>query len=277
MYYTFIGETLTRSDLFQSMMDKVCREVGVRGKSNRPQVAPTISATNDGGIATVERESTQQKHDESSACTATGTTVEDTRGPGHGRLLDHQDGQTETASRYEYAPAPATGNISNFTEISTLIAQQQEKIATLLRTQQDDIERKLQHQHELVERKILSERADSEKKAAEERLVMTTKLEALQQKLQPDHEAITDQQLVALQTRLNAMYSTKLVTEEAMIPLEDCIADFIASKATRADLADLSVVARSVRQLIALSEGMPVDRMFARQATRKFAVRGMPE
>ena len=55
--------------------------------------------------------------------------------------------------------------------------------------------------------------------------------------------------------------------------LEDVVAGFIGGKSAVVAPIDLAVAADKVSKLVGLSQGMPVDAMFARQAKRKFARR----
>ena len=90
----------------------------------------------------------------------------------------------------------------------------------------------------------------------------------------PPHDAVSDEQLAALQARLLAAHGAKLLSDEEFFALEDLCADFaevqplagpVTSETVRAaELAD------KVRRLVCVSEKMAADASFARQARRKF-------
>ena len=99
-------------------------------------------------------------------------------------------------------------------------------------------------------------------------------LEATVAQLSAPREAISAAQLEALEGRLEALHAAQLLTDEELGRLEDCVADAIEATAA-CDVVTLesvhsSPVVGAVHRLIALSERMPKDAMFARQARRKF-------
>ena len=87
-------------------------------------------------------------------------------------------------------------------------------------------------------------------------------------------EAVTTEQLEALQTRIEAVHAAQLLSEEERFALEDQLADFVELKASRALITrEMSMhlpAVGTVSKLVALSEGMANDAVFARQARRKF-------
>ena len=84
---------------------------------------------------------------------------------------------------------------------------------------------------------------------------MDAKLE--EQKAQMDAKRI-EQQLPALQSRIEAMHAAKLLSDDELFSIEDVIADLeVGSDDTR------------VGQLIALSSRMAGDAAFSRQIRRK--------
>ena len=86
-------------------------------------------------------------------------------------------------------------------------------------------------------------------------------------------EAVTTEQLEALQTRIEAVHAAELLSEEERFALEDQLADFVELKALQPVLTREMLhvpVVGVVCKLVALSEGMVNDAVFARQARRKF-------
>ena len=102
-----------------------------------------------------------------------------------------------------------------------------------------------------------------------QRREMQAKMDALS----APKEAITDGQIQALEARLEVLHETKLLSDDALEQLEDILADFIALRASLAvvtmDHVVTNPVAGKVHQLVALSEGLGKDGVFARQARRK--------
>ena len=83
---------------------------------------------------------------------------------------------------------------------------------------------------------------------------------------------VSEAQWEALQAWLDALHQAKLLTDDEIYTLEDCVADFIEcrSSATVA-AAEMGAAAEKVKKLFGLSEGVAKDGMLARQLWRKFA------
>ena len=90
-------------------------------------------------------------------------------------------------------------------------------------------------------------------------------------------EVISETQVLALGSRLEALHAAGLLTDEESNSLEDLVADFIEARATvgavTANVVRFNPAADKTQRLMALSESMPKDAAFARQARRKFAGR----
>jgi hypothetical protein len=122
-----------------------------------------------------------------------------------------------------------------------------------------------------------SERAEMEAKIEQQRLAMESqrvqmeaKLEQFAQQAQAATDAkldqaearveyiTTEQQLPALQARIEALHAAKLLSDDELFSIEDLIADLeVGSEDTR------------VGQLITLSSRMAGDAAFSRQIRRK--------
>jgi hypothetical protein len=89
--------------------------------------------------------------------------------------------------------------------------------------------------------------------------------------------AVSDDELTALQTRLVSLHAAKLLQDEELFVLEDLIADFVELGGTVTKEMLISTgapafeAAAKLHKLVLLSEKMPGDAAFARQARRKFA------
>ena len=81
-------------------------------------------------------------------------------------------------------------------------------------------------------------------------------------------------QLAALQTRLEGLHTSELLSDDELGAVEDCLADFFEASAgcehMTMEMASMNRAVGTVLKLIALSEGMTKDTMFARQVKRKF-------
>ena len=95
----------------------------------------------------------------------------------------------------------------------------------------------------------------------------------------PPAPAITNEQLAALQARIEGLHVTKLLTDDELFALEDLIADYVELTMSVADgvitkdmIYALPTVAAASKldKLIGLSAAMAGDAAFARQARRKF-------
>jgi len=140
--------------------------------------------------------------------------------------------------------------------------------------------------HVLLEREDkLRSQAKAEKDALEQKL--ETKMEAMALQMEKMHEsraaaappveaedAITERQLSALQVRVEALHTAKLLSDEEVYAVEDAVADFCEIKASMrvvtAEAVHTIEEARRLAKLVALSEGVSADGAFARQVRRKF-------
>ena len=99
-------------------------------------------------------------------------------------------------------------------------------------------------------------------------------MEAKIAQLSAPREIISDAQLEALETRLEALHAAQLLSDDELGCLEDCVADGIEAtsmcEVVTLEWVQSSEVVSKLHKLIVLSEKMPQDGMFARQARRKF-------
>ena len=152
-------------------------------------------------------------------------------------------------------PAQAGGSLA---DVSLLMKEQQ-----LLMTEQQML---------LLERDDKAKQ-EMEAKLAEQKQEMEAKMEAKLGEMAP-REAVSGQQIEALTARLEAVHGAKLLSDDELFAVEDCVADFIEAQASY-DVVTMEAVNANcaigkVHKLVALGEGMPRDAMFARQLRRKF-------
>ena len=125
------------------------------------------------------------------------------------------------------------------------------------------------------------QRKELEAKMEQQRKDMERQQAALKTELTPGPPApaITDEQLAALQARIEGLHVTKLLADEELFALEDLVADYVELTVSVADgiitkdmiCAMPTVAAASkLNKLVGLSAAMAGDAAFARQVRRKF-------
>ena len=144
------------------------------------------------------------------------------------------------------------GSGGSFEEMTSFLNEQQDKFVSLLREERETAER---HRHE-----------------------METKLDEQRRETQQVREVasamscVSEAQLELLQTRLDALHQAKLLTDDEVFKLEDCVAEFIECRSSlTVAAAQMGAAAEQVKKLVGLSEGVAKDGMLARQLRRKFA------
>ena len=148
---------------------------------------------------------------------------------------------------------------------------------------------KLEERMERLRQEAKAEKAETEAKmeqliqeAKAEKAETEAKMEQLKAELTPapPTPAITQEQLAALQSRIEGLHVAKLLADEELFALEDMVADYVeltmsvtdGRVITREMLYSLPTVAAAsnLDKLVGLSAAMVGDAAFARQARRKF-------
>jgi hypothetical protein len=134
--------------------------------------------------------------------------------------------------------------------MTSFLNEQQDKFVSLLREERETAERQ---RHE-----------------------METKLDEQHRETQQVREVasamscVSEAQLELLQTRLDALHQAKLLSDDEIGALEDCIADYIDCRSSLSPAAaEIGVAAEKVKKMVGLSEGVGKDGMLARQLRRK--------
>ena len=113
------------------------------------------------------------------------------------------------------------------------------------------------------------QKREMEAKMAEQKQEMEAKLSEM-----APQEAVSGQQIEALTARLEAVHAAKMLSDDELFAVEDCIADFIDVKAScgvvTMEVANTHRAVGKVQKLVVLSEGLTSDAMFARQVRRRF-------
>jgi hypothetical protein len=137
--------------------------------------------------------------------------------------------------------------------MTSFLNEQQDKFVSLLREERETAERQ-RHEKE-------------------------TKLDEQHRETQQVREVasamscVSEAQLELLQTRLDALHQAKLLSDDEIGALEDCIADYIDCRSSLSPAAaEIGVAAEKVKKMVGLSEGMGKDGMLARQLRRKLGV-----
>ena len=120
---------------------------------------------------------------------------------------------------------------------------------------------------------------DMEARLEKQQAVMDAKVAALTPA--PPQEAVSAEQLAALQARLEAAHQANLLTEEELFALEDLCADYAELKTISVGVMTKEMVlaslapeaAATLYKLVGVSEQIAGDAAFARQARRKFVGR----
>jgi hypothetical protein len=174
----------------------------------------------------------------------------------------------------------ATGG--SLSEISSFIKEQREEAKA------ERAEAKAETKAERAEAK--SDRLELEAKLEQQRKEMDAKMEQQRKEMDiqqaalkadltaPPAAAITDEELTALQARIEGLHVTKLLSDEELFALEDMIADYVELTMSVTDgivTKDMIysmptvAVASKLDKLVGLSAAMAGDAAFARQARRK--------
>ena len=250
LWYPFYGSAIETDAGFTQQMDTVVRDIGDRGKVMSEGVPPAASRTSAPAPAPARQAASRTS---APATPAAQTAALRAAAP----TPDRSFTPSMQASPQPAAVLPAGGTIAagSFTELSAFMERQQ---ALLLEQQK---EARLE-----METKIAEAKADMDQLRSE----MTAR----------DRQAIADEQLSALQARLGALHTAKLLTDEQLFAAEDLCADFVELQATVPggvltqsmihSTAVQSGSAAKLHKLVVLSATMACDAAFARQLGRKF-------
>ena len=164
------------------------------------------------------------------------------------------------------SPAPVQVVSAGLEELSALFKE----IRHDAKAERDEMEAKM-------ETRLAQARAEMETKAKAD-------MDALRAEMTPrEHQpAISDEELIALQARLEALHAAELLAEAELFAVEDLVADFVELQATVPSGGVLSqeaiysavggscAPAVKLHKLVRLSNKMGSDAAFARQVKRKF-------
>ena len=159
-------------------------------------------------------------------------------------------------------------------EVSTFMTEQLKAVARMeARMDKQALEAKaeMEAQREIAERQRhqMEAKLDEQRRQTEQQRLETQQV----RDIASAKSCVSEGQLEMLQTRLDALHEAKLLTDDEVGALEDCVADYIdCCSSLNPAAAEIGAAAEKVKKMVGLSEGMGKDGMLARQLRRKFAV-----
>ena len=137
-----------------------------------------------------------------------------------------------------------------------------------MKTKREIMEAKMEQHHHQTEANMGQQLQEMEAKTAHQRKEMQHQIHD-SMPLRAT-EAIKDEQLEALQTRLHALSEAKLLTDDESILVEDLVFDSCIEVMHTQTATVLTPAVEGVLKLICISEKVQHDQTFAWQLTRKF-------
>lgn len=243
IYYSFYDTEHIDTASFEKRLDAVCRELGDRGKpiaSRKVSVAEGVPPALAPALAPVRAPAAISVSATPPRAALATVTPEQSFSP-----------SMQMPSMAQQRVGGGLGSLGSLGEVSAFMERQQ-----LIQTERDS-----QVRAELM--------AEMDKQRKE----MQTKLDEVEAKM-TKQELVSAEQLLALQTRLEVVHASQLLTDDELYLLEDLCADFLDLKSSMGTVAVEMVhslgVASKVHRLVGLSEGLARDGSFARQLKRKF-------
>ena len=240
LWYGFFGTTVTNDDKFHAKIEEMCREIG------KPAVTPKTVVRSVMALSPKPKATTAVP-DASTARVAAPTSASAENspvpvpapapgpGPGPGPALSASLQRLERLERLGTA-----GSVGGtFAELSAFMKEQQ---------------------------------AISDARVDKMKTEMETKLAAMEAKLNPA-PLLDDEQLSALQLRLDDMHAAGLLQESELRSCEDVIADVIGleaciGKPVTAELAQANYAVKKLCKMVAMSAKIPSNAALARQIRR---------
>ena len=163
---------------------------------------------------------------------------------------------------------------SSFVEMTAFFREERAHLESKLEQQElkaeqqkRELEGKLERQREDSEGKLEQQRQEAEAKVEQQRQMIESLQAQLAARPQPAMEVVDEEQLAALQSRLQAMHGSKLLTDDELFSIEDAIVDCVEAMPTAG--ASASEVEKVAKMLV-VSSKVASDSTLARQLRRKF-------
>lgn len=253
-YYSFHGTESDDDAAFETRMDSLCREIGSRGQQKRklPEAVPPARVS----LLTSPVPSPDCATSLASAPISLASKVAPKTAPEASTLAPSPATPTPTPNS---AAPELHQSFSPRAALTSTVPPQQQSTTRLSATASCSFAEMVSFMRE--------ERAAVKADRAE--------MEAKIEELTTSQEVVSAAQVSALTARLGTLHSTQALSDDELFAVEDCIADFLEIKAN-VGVVTMGVVTTNhamgkVHKMIALSEGMVDDAMFARQLRRKFA------
>ena len=154
------------------------------------------------------------------------------------------------------------------------------ELSTFMKEQMLLLERTEQTRHETeakIEAKMETRMEEQRQQMQQQRQQMQEQMKEQRQQIEElkrPHEAISAQQIKTLTARLEAMHAAKMLSDDELFAVEDCVADFVEARAScevvTMETVNTNRAVAKAHKLVALAEAMSGDAMFARQLRRKF-------
>ncbi len=200
--------------------------------------------------------------------------------------------QLQPSSAPVVVTTQSQGSGGSFEAMTSFLNDQQDKFVSLLREERETSERRSDCQRHDMETKLDQQRHETQqvrhemetkldeqrRETQQVRHEMETKLDEQRQETCKQQvrevasamSCVSETQMELLQTRLDALHQAKLLSDDEIGALEDCIADYIDCRSSLSPAAaEIGVAAEKVKKMVGLSEGMVKDGMLARQLRRK--------
>ena len=163
---------------------------------------------------------------------------------------------------------------SSFVEMTSFFREERAHLESKLEQQElkaeqqrQELEGKLERQRQESEGKLEQQREESQAKVEQQRQMIESLQAQLAARPQPAMDVIDEEQLAALQSRLQAMHGSKLLTDDELFSIEDAIVDCVEAMPTAG--ASASEVEKVAKMLV-VSSKVASDGTLARQLRRKF-------
>ncbi len=250
LYYEFFDCEHEEQVAFERRVDKVVFEIGDRGKLTSLASTTKRISVSEGVPPALAPTPAPAPMLARSEATSNGSSAQARA------LVPTDPEQSFTPSRQLSSPAPAM--VQHATDATSMITVMQ-----LLLEREDQMQAKAEKLREDMEAKTERLRKDMEAQLRE------------QMKTAPPTEAVSQQQIVDIQARFEALHVAKMLTDEELYTLEDMVADYVEFESRAAAPITLEIVhtnenASKLLTLIALSERLAADGAFSRQLRRKY-------
>ena len=182
--------------------------------------------------------------------------------------------QTVATTSSSASSGGTTSAVSSFVEMTSFFREERAHLESKLEQQElkaeqqrQELEGKLERQREDSDGKLEQQRQESEAKVEQQRQMIESLQAQLAARPQPAMEVVDEEQLAALQSRLQAMHGSKLLTDDELFSIEDAIVDCVEAMPTAG--ASASEVEKVAKMLL-VSSKVASDSTLARQLRRKF-------